>query len=460
MSAVDKEEVRALAKRGGPYGDVEKSTLLDHCASQADAISRLLQRMVAEIDIPRALLRGRYMSALTQVEMAGVPINTDLLQLLRDHWEGLRPYLIDKVNPQYEVFQNGRFDSGRFSCYLKDQGIDWPRTPTGCLKVDGDTFSDMAKAYPQLRPLKELLKVLGKLRLEKLHVGPDGRCRTSLRPLMTVTSRNAPSTNRFPFGLAKPFRALIRPEDGHGLGYVDYQQQEFGIAASLSGDLAMQEAYRSGDPYLAFAKQAGAVPEEATKHSHSNQRSLFKATVLGVQYGMGVESLARQIGCTLIEAEALLEQHRHVYHRFWGWLENVEHHALETGQLQTVYGWRMRVSAKTKPRTIMNWPMQAHGAEMLRIATILCVEAGIKVIAPVHDALVVEARLDRLSDTVRLTQQLMKEASCDVLPGFPLRTDAEQIESPNHFPTDGDGELWALMIRYLEQQQDTNHDSN
>ena len=49
-----------------------------------------------------------------------------------------------------------------------------------------------------------------------------------------------------------------------GLAYIDYCQQEFGIAAALSGDTAMKQAYRSGDPYLAFAKQVGAVPGDAT----------------------------------------------------------------------------------------------------------------------------------------------------------------------------------------------------
>ena len=53
----------------------------------------------------------------------------------------------------------------------------------------------------------------------------------------------------------------------------------------------MIAAYNSGDPYLAFAKQAGAVPEDATKESHAAERELFKTCVLGVQYGMGEETL-------------------------------------------------------------------------------------------------------------------------------------------------------------------------
>jgi hypothetical protein len=66
-----------------------------------------------------------------------------------------------------------------------------------------------------------------------------------------------------------------------------------GIAAALSGDAALLEAYRSGDIYLAFAKQAGLAPPEATKATHKAVRDACKGVVLGTLYGMGEETLAR-----------------------------------------------------------------------------------------------------------------------------------------------------------------------
>ncbi len=58
----------------------------------------------------------------------------------------------------------------------------------------------------------------------------------------------------------------------------------------------MMEAYRTGDPYLAFAKQAGAAPPDATKKTHGPLREKFKSCALGVLYGMGAASLAARIG--------------------------------------------------------------------------------------------------------------------------------------------------------------------
>jgi hypothetical protein len=54
-------------------------------------------------------------------------------------------------------------------------------------------------------------------------------------------------------------RSLIPLPPGYGVAYVDWCQQEYGIAATQSGDEAMIRDYVSGDPYLQFAKEAGAV---------------------------------------------------------------------------------------------------------------------------------------------------------------------------------------------------------
>src|SRR6266550_3855799 len=153
----------------------------------------------------------------------------------------------------------------------------------------------MAKSYPAVSPLRELRSALSDLRLNDLAVGHDGRNRTILSAFRSRTGRNQPSNTRFIFGPSVWLRGLIQPPPRHGVAYVDWSQQEFGIAAALSGDPAMQAAYASGDPYLTFAKQAGAVPADATKDTHKVERELFKTCALGVQYGMEAPSLALRI---------------------------------------------------------------------------------------------------------------------------------------------------------------------
>ena len=131
-----------------------------------------------------------------------------------------------------------------------------------------------------------------------------------LSPFRSDTGRNQPSTSKFIFGPSCWIRGFIKPGPGRFLAYIDYSQQELGIAAALSGDRKMQEAYRSGDPYLRFAQMAGAVPTNATKKSHPEERSAYKVCMLAVQYGMGAEALAVQLGKTRYEANKLLRAHK------------------------------------------------------------------------------------------------------------------------------------------------------
>ena len=157
------------------------------------------------------------------------------------------------------------------------------------------------------------------MRLSTLAVGNDNRNRCMLSPFGARSSRNTPSNSKFIFGPAVWLRGLIKPEKGQGLAYIDWSAQEFGIAAKLSEDTAMIEAYESGDPYLRFGQQIGYIPEGGTKQTHAKERDRCKAVVLGTNYGMGPQALATRINQPLIVARKLLQRHREVYRKFWKW---------------------------------------------------------------------------------------------------------------------------------------------
>ena len=246
-----------------------------------------------------------------------------------------------------------------------------------------------------MSPLRELRSALSDLRLSDLAIGPDGRNRCLLSAFRSRTGRNQPSNSKFIFGPSVWLRGLIKPPPGHGLAYIDWSQQEFGIAAALSGDRAMMAAYQSGDPYLAFAMQAGAVPTGASSYSHKDKRELFKQCVLAVQYGMGPEALAARIGQPSIMGRELIRLHQETYRVFWRWSDAVVDHATLSGSIATVFGWRVNAGPNFNPRFHRNFPMQANGAEMLRLACCLATERGIEVCAPVHDAVLIAAPLDR-----------------------------------------------------------------
>jgi len=445
MEAAEKEDMRTLALRGGPWSADERTALLAYCEADVVALLQLLRAIEARLDVHRALLRGRYMKAAARMEDSGVPIDVHALTRLRANWNDIKARIIQRVDADYGVYHGQSFRADKFATYLAEHGIPCSRLPSGALALDDDTFKDMARTYPVLEPLRELRISLSQLRLEDLAVGPDGRNRCLLSAFRARTGRNQPSNTKFVFGPSVWIRSLIRLEAGTGIAYVDWSQQEFGIAAALSQDPEMIAAYTSCDPYLAFAKQAGAVLPAGSKEEYREIREQFKAVVLAVQYSMGSESLAARIGRPVSEARELLRLHHETYRTFWKWSDAVVDYALLRGRLFTVFGWTVQIAEKVNPRMLRNFPMQANAAEMLRLACCLATEQGVRVVAPVHDALLIEASFDELEVAVATAQNCMRKASEVVLAGFPLRSDAKVVRYPDRYQDPRGTKMWETV---------------
>ncbi len=604
IAGVEKETMRELAMRGGSYTAGERSSLLDYCQTDVDALARLLPALLPHLDLPRALIRGRYMAAVARMKWVGVPIDVTTLDHLRAGWDHIKAELVRRVDRRYGVFvpagrpplnpssrfgaavmdvaQEGGYDPDalaaaavfvhttdteanserlqavravrkatglthkrmerlrgagqdyadlpgfdalarqlageypelgigigydpdapdedyasrlwavlcdpdpailpkhhpdtlrrateflspgerlelpdgpltfsavRWADYLRRAGIPWPTLPSGKLALDDDTFREMAKLYPeQVGPMRELRHSLGQMRLNELAVGKDGRNRTLLSAFRSTTGRNQPSNSRFIFGPSAWLRSLIRPEPGRALAYVDWSQQELGIAAALSRDSKMREAYRSGDFYLTFAMMAGAAPTSATKKTHARVRDQFKTVALGVLYGLSEHGLALKLGVPLCRGRELLDLHRRTFCQFWNWSDGVQDGAMLGAEMRTVFGWKFRAGRDANPRSLRNFPMQANGAEMMRLAAMLATERGIRVCCPVHDAFLIEAdESDIDTDTGRM-QQAMAEASELVLPGFPLKSDAKIIRHPERYADDRGRAMWLTVAELI-----------
>ena len=95
--------------------------------------------------------------------------------------------------------------------------------------------------------------------------------------------------------------------------------------------------------------------------------------------------------------------------------------------------------------------MQANGAEMLRLACCFATEGGIRVCAPVHDALLIEAPLGDLECAVATTLSAMERASCVVLDRFPLRADASLIRSPDRYADPRGQRMWDTVWDILAE---------
>ena len=145
--------------------------------------------------------------------------------------------------------------------------------------------------------------------------------------------------------------------------------------------------------------------------------------------------------------------HRETYQRFWRWSDAAVDVAMLSGSLHTVFGWHVHIGERSNPRSLRNFPMQANGAEMLRLACCLATERGIEVCAPVHDAVLICAPLDRIEENIAGMRNAMAEASRAVLGGFELGTDAAMVLYPNRYMDARGQVMWDRVTRLLSSDR-------
>src|SRR5215471_15287419 len=140
IDADEKNDMRQLVMRGGPWSVSERQAILDYCESDVAGLAHLLPAMLPKIDLPRALFRGRSMAAAARIERAGVPIDTKTLGRLKHHWLDIQDELIARIDAEYGVFEGRTFKAARFAEWLGRNTIPWPRLPSGELDLSDEAF--------------------------------------------------------------------------------------------------------------------------------------------------------------------------------------------------------------------------------------------------------------------------------------------------------------------------------
>jgi hypothetical protein len=97
--------------------------------------------------------------------------------------------------------------------------------------------------------------------------------------------------------------------------------------------------------------------------------------------------------------------------------------------------------------------MQANGAEMLRLACCLATERGVRVCAPIHDAILIEAAEGELEHAIEEAQRAMSDASALVLDGFCLHSDARPIIHPAHYEDERGKQMWETCWQVIRELQ-------
>jgi DNA polymerase-1 len=488
ISPIVKDAERKRIMAGRPFTKAEQTRGLDYCETDVMELAALWRAMVADgaIDLPRALYRARAILTTAEQEFLGIPMDHATVRRL------LEPEVLEQIRRQaiprldnWGLYDGSVFKHDRFAALLKAQGRSWPLVEddpqhrrqhaelldvnaweeetrpaspkSGQIDLKRKTFRSMIKIYPDLAPVYEVRHHLSQMRQLKLKVGHDARCRTPWWGFSSKTARFQPKATEQPFGNSTWVRSTIRPGPGMAIAYVDYSGAEFGIAAARSNCARMIDVYVNGDPpdpYLGSAKLFGMVPEDADKVSHFDMREMFKVALLAIQYGMLAKSLAERLNISWDMAHEMIGQHHWNYPEYWDWIKRWLRQAFTTGYVCTEGGWTMSLEKPISERTARNWPIQSSGSELFRLALIMMSRLKIRVVAPVHDAVLIEARIEDIEAEVARARHCMERASRCVLKRLTLRTDYQIVRYPDRYIDKRGKATWEAVEAILKDIDD------
>jgi DNA polymerase-1 len=452
-SPEEKKRAQQRAIWGWPFAPEDQEWLLRYCKTDVAEECDLLLKLGGQPLSPGAVWRGKFIKALARMWWRGVPIDPHYAPLATDHLArlALRERIIADIRFDVPVYDGLTLKQAELEAWLDDHGIPAPRTPTGRVSIALDNLARLALDYPALGPFAEAQHTLGQLREFSLPVGADNRLRAWFAPFLTKTSRAAPPTNGYIYSLPAWIRSTMLPEPGLALAYLDWQAMEFGLAGALSGDANMMAFYRSGDPYLATAVAAGAVPANATKDSHPVERGLYKTASLACLYGIAANSLAQRLKLPVVFAWEFLRIHRRLFAGYWNWSDGVVAEAIRKGGYTSRHGWRYAVQPPFNERSLRNWPIQTAGADILRCAVIFADSLGIEMLATAHDAVLIQAPEDRIEQIACEMEYCMRRAASLLTGGIELGVDVEIKRCGERFVDPRGKRTFALVEKFMSE---------
>ena len=422
---IDKETISEAIGNGTRRKKFSPQEVIDYCEEDVRMSVKLLRRQLLDKrggDVDHVLCWSNYSAkAIALVQTRGMPIDTERWNLVQENNAAVIRELIRQFDPsygsEYPIYTpEGEWSYQRFEQWLIHAGVAaWPRLESGRLDIDSDAFRLMYHV-PGIEGLHALRDSLGFIVKAQLPIGRDGRNRPSLFPFGTATGRNAHAKS--PYNAHAGMRSFMVFAPGTIGFYLDWRTQEVGIAAALSGDGALMQDYATGDVYHALARMCGLTDDPDPirwKKLNRPQRDRMKPLQLGINYGMGVPSLARGLDRHPLIASEIIERHKRRYPRFWQWRAEMVQAAMLDRWMESVFGWPLHITHSPNQRTLYNFPMQSGGAEMLRLATVRLCEAGIVPIMLIHDGILFE---ETDPEKVELAIEIMRGAGRDVCDGL------------------------------------------
>ncbi|MFH1354226.1 MAG: DNA polymerase I [bacterium] len=385
-----------------------------------------LTRVLEELELP-------LIAVLADMELCGVRLDVEVMMKLQNKVRRRLSMLKERIwKEASEKFNINSTQQLREILYKKlklpTEGIS--RTQTGYSTAAAE-LEKLREAHPvigSLEEYRELNKLLNTY-IEALPALVDketGRIYTSFNQTVTATGRlssSDPNLQNIPVRteLGQEIRSAFTAERGNRLVKADYSQVELRLAAHLSRDEKLLDAFRAREDIHSStaARVFGIDPKKVT----DKQRRVAKTLNFGVLYGMGPQAFARAAGVSVEEARSFIGRYQDEYKGLTNYIGEVLEQAREMEFVETLFGRKRYVPeinarapevASAAARAAFNFPLQGTVADILKKAMIALHERlerdfpEAKMVLTVHDELVCEVPMDQAGKLARMMKEVME----------------------------------------------------
>jgi DNA polymerase I len=407
-----------LRYEGSPLDDLDADELLARAPEiiavirqlhegQAKALEQLpkIEQLAKDIEWP-------LIPVLADMEYQGIKLDVKYLEKFSKELEKSIKELERKIHKQAgQEFNIGSPSQLGEILFTKLQ------LPTQGVKKGKTGYSTAAGELDKLRGLHPIVDLITQYReVAKLkntyvdtlpkQVDKNSRVHTTYNITIAPTGRLSsidPNLQAIPVrtDLGRRIRTAFIAEKGNLLVSADYSQFELRLAAALSGDQGMIDAFnKDADIHTQTATQIYGLPADQITKA---QRSSVKEVNFGIMYGLGAHALSSSTGMSFGEARDFIKKYFEIRPKLKEFIDKTRKQAEEQGYVETLLGRRRPTPDVQSPnfvvreaayRAAVNMPLQGSAADIMKIAmnnVYAKLDKDAKMLLQIHDSLIIEA---------------------------------------------------------------------
>ena len=403
---------------------------LEYAAADVALLHDLRRKLIEKLEdndlISTAKLEFEAIPAIVQMELNGMGVNVDALNHLKKHLEKEKhqamSYLVDCFGTDFNPDSPAQVKKA-----LASIGVEVTSTKS-------EVLLPLVAKFVEIKMILDYKTISKKLQFaQKL----PSAVHPKTRRIHSQYFQMGAATGRFScsdFNLQQvphddAFRVCFEPSGGNSFIIADYSQMQIRIAAEISGDCDMIDAYVNGHDLhtLTASLISGKETTEVTKE----MRSAAKALNFGMLFGMGAHSLVsyafNSYGVVLSEEDAseFIDTFFKKYKGLKSWQKKVGRNITKESR---TYTGRRRLFEDTGSYTqLVNTPIQGTEADILKkvlaVLPVVLKETRAKLVATVHDEIILECPEAESEVVATLLKNTMVIVAESILKKVPVVSD-------------------------------------